>query len=633
MRQRLGLWVALVAFAGLMTGLVVVGVGSGGGRGRGHGPAQLPTLALGSGGADSRALGAAAFPMPLNVTYQVRGALPELRDHARAYSFGSTYSARLVGLARALGLNGAVQTTSSGWIIVGGDRSLRVDQLPGTPWTYSTSPPCAVLGSGATGSAAPVSPQPAQPQTPRPAPQPAPQPAPPGPTPPTAVALGPSVVASGCVGTAASGSGAISGVSTGGAPGGPTAVAGCPPPCPPAQACPNHCIVPTPVTLQPRADLPSRAAAEQLARDLLARAGMNLDGATVTVDNGYTEWLVSVDPSIDGVPIVGFSSTVTIGPKGLVQLARGFLGSFSSLGDYPLVGVEGGLQRLREGRLVGPESGLFGGPVPLAAAAGAGARPAVAASTSSATPPVPAQTPPVPAQTPPVPAQTPPVPVVPPVVPPCPSGATCAVPRCLAAVPCPVPVPQPLPCPPATQAACQPVTPPTIVRTITGVRLGLLAAPAAAVGATRTGQLLFVPAYVFELDGGGSVAVVAVQDRFLSPDQQPTTTPRPPPPSATPVVLTEKERGATVTVPVGALIEVALSAAPAHDSPHADENSQILTLVSQTDDGTRTVYRAAQPGRADLASVDLPCGRHPQGACPAAAAALYWSATIVVTAG
>lgn len=65
---------------------------------------------------------------------------------------------------------------------------------------------------------------------------------------------------------------------------------------------------------------------------------------------------------------------------------------------------------------------------------------------------------------------------------------------------------------------CEDCPPPEpVVRTVTGVRLGLLYAPVA----DREGSALFVPAYLFELDGGEEVPVLAVADEFLPPTPEP----------------------------------------------------------------------------------------------------------------
>jgi hypothetical protein len=65
----------------------------------------------------------------------------------------------------------------------------------------------------------------------------------------------------------------------------------------------------TPVASQPatpgRPAPPSRAEAERVARDLAARAGLDLDGATVRVTDAYATRTVTIDPAVGGSPTSG----------------------------------------------------------------------------------------------------------------------------------------------------------------------------------------------------------------------------------------------------------------------------------------------------------------------------------------
>jgi hypothetical protein len=115
----------------------------------------------------------------------------------------------------------------------------------------------------------------------------------------------------------------------------------------------------------------------------------------------------------------------------------------------------------------------------------------------------------------------------------CPVGAMCAT---------PLPLPMPTPCPPG--AACTaPPEPPVTIRIVTGVRLGLAWAwPADA----TTSDAWLLPVYVFEIDGGMTVPVLALTDGYLSaastttapsiksiPSPAPAPQPRPNAPSTT----------------------------------------------------------------------------------------------------
>jgi hypothetical protein len=107
-------------------------------------------------------------------------------------------------------------------------------------------------------------------------------------------------------------------------------------------------------------DLPSRAEAERVARDLAARAGLDLDGAQVKVSDSLATRTVTIAPAVGGMPTSGFAWTVSVGPKGVVQHASGYLATPEPAGTYPLIGVERGFERLKKsgplGGVTRPES-------------------------------------------------------------------------------------------------------------------------------------------------------------------------------------------------------------------------------------------------------------------------------------
>jgi hypothetical protein len=98
----------------------------------------------------------------------------------------------------------------------------------------------------------------------------------------------------------------------------------------------------------PRPAPPSRAEAERVARDLAARAGLDLAGATVKVGDGYGSRTVTIDPAVGGLPTSGLAWTVTVGAKGVVQYASGFLATPEPADTYPLIGVADGFERLKK---------------------------------------------------------------------------------------------------------------------------------------------------------------------------------------------------------------------------------------------------------------------------------------------
>ena len=95
-------------------------------------------------------------------------------------------------------------------------------------------------------------------------------------------------------------------------------------------------------------DLPSRAEAERVARDLAARAGLDLGGAQVKVSDSLATRTVTIAPAVGGMPTSGFAWTVSVGPKGVVQHASGYLATPEPAGTYPLIGVEQGFERLKK---------------------------------------------------------------------------------------------------------------------------------------------------------------------------------------------------------------------------------------------------------------------------------------------
>jgi hypothetical protein len=224
----------------------------------------------------------------------------------------------------------------------------------------------------------------------------------------------------------------------------------------PGTVAPPPCPVPTAVP-----GLPSRAEAEQLARTDLSRAGLDLQGAVLDTSGGIGEWFVSVIPAVGGVPVGAAAWSMAVGPHGSLLTASGWLAGPASAGDYPLVGVPAGLDRLRAGGTWILRGGPGGpGPMPMMGASSG----LNAASQGS-------------------PVQVAPLAPLPP--------------ACVAGPACPTPTPPP----------------PTIV-TVTGVHLGLAWGTPAG---SNVSEAWLVPVYVFELGGGGTVPVLAVADRFITP--------------------------------------------------------------------------------------------------------------------
>lgn len=131
-------------------------------------------------------------------------------------------------------------------------------------------------------------------------------------------------------------------------------------------ACPEDsqtramCVVEEP---QRPADLPSKAEAEDIARALLEELGVDLEGATVRVEDGFSVWNVMADPELDGMPVIGMTTAVAVGPKGVVQFANGWLTEPDQGDDYPLIGTEEALEKLQDEQV----TTMMGAPEPMIA--------------------------------------------------------------------------------------------------------------------------------------------------------------------------------------------------------------------------------------------------------------------------
>jgi hypothetical protein len=243
----------------------------------------------------------------------VKGALPELRGDARAYTLGSeTATGAVEKLASALGVRGPVQTDVGGWVVRQDKRLVRVQRGPGLPWFLSLfDGPCRLVPGTAGGS-----------------------------SPPSAGSEGGSVPPSGPNEP-------------------PTAVAEPLPPIPPggptdcpveggvvssgvAVACPADQPCPTPTTEPPMALDP-----EPVALKALTAAGLG-DHYAVVSNRGPSSGHVAVSPIVDGHPVSGLDWSATVSADGEIIAASGFLARPEPAASYPLIGTTAGLERLKE---------------------------------------------------------------------------------------------------------------------------------------------------------------------------------------------------------------------------------------------------------------------------------------------
>lgn len=254
--------------------------------------------------------------------------------------------------------------------------------------------------------------------------------------------------------------------------------------CAPDGECP---VQPATVPEHP-ADLPSQDDAKATALSLLKSAGVDTTDADVNVDDAITQWLVRVDPKVDGIPTEGFTTTVTIGEKSVIEYANGVLGTPSPADEYPLIGTSAAIDRLNKGEgFVGPRplqataeatvgaSGAPNAPVPdVAPDAGSGSAGSGSASSGGT------------------------------------SSGSADGSSGSASPPAPPASDSPLTLPPDSQTI--PPPPPPQEVTITGAQRVLLFA------ASYTGDEGFlVPAYRFSTEQGAGPTVLAIDDKFLTP--------------------------------------------------------------------------------------------------------------------
>jgi hypothetical protein len=109
------------------------------------------------------------------------------------------------------------------------------------------------------------------------------------------------------------------------------------------------CPVPETTIPQRPASLPTEDEAKGIATRVLQQAGIDTAGATIAVDDFTQQWNVRIDPVVDGVPVSGMTTSVTIGDKGVIDYANGFLASPQPVDEYPLLGTAAAIDRLNRG--------------------------------------------------------------------------------------------------------------------------------------------------------------------------------------------------------------------------------------------------------------------------------------------
>jgi hypothetical protein len=119
---------------------------------------------------------------------------------------------------------------------------------------------------------------------------------------------------------------------------------------------PSSGPAPCPQQQQPAPDLPGQEDALASAMETLGRAGLGVSRPTIA--DQATSWRIEASPLIGDRPTFGFAWTVTVGAKGAVEAASGFLAQPEAADTYPLVGTARGLERLKASRPVGTVTGV-----------------------------------------------------------------------------------------------------------------------------------------------------------------------------------------------------------------------------------------------------------------------------------
>jgi hypothetical protein len=329
-KNRVIAGVAVLAVVLALVGLAVVG-----GRDGGSGPpAVLPVLgAASAGGAASTSAAMADTKLRVAPVRYEAGKLPGLADEADAWTMApeSPDEGRVAALAKALDVDGDVTRSDNGWTVGTDARRLDVQDVAGLPWSlYESAPapdpapqiecfkaPCEPPAAGGSSGCAPDATC-----TTAVAAAPAPE------CPPNAsCAAPPSGGAADCVATPCD-----------------DTVVGDPGTIDPGSCAADACG--EPMIAQRPANLPSKDEAERIGRKAMAAVGVDLDHADVRVDDSITIWNVMADPIVGGLPTIGLTTSIGVGPDGVVQYANGWLGQPAKGDAYPLIGTAAGLERL-----------------------------------------------------------------------------------------------------------------------------------------------------------------------------------------------------------------------------------------------------------------------------------------------
>lgn len=101
-----------------------------------------------------------------------------------------------------------------------------------------------------------------------------------------------------------------------------------------------------PITAVPVLAAIGEQEAEAVAVPVAAAAGVDVDQAGVRNNQAYLSRYVDFEPQVGGLPTLGMSTSVLVGPGGQVERASGYLGVPDPGPAFPLLDAQAGLDRL-----------------------------------------------------------------------------------------------------------------------------------------------------------------------------------------------------------------------------------------------------------------------------------------------
>ena len=101
---------------------------------------------------------------------------------------------------------------------------------------------------------------------------------------------------------------------------------------------------------EPVRGLPTPAEAEAKARRILDAAGLDAGKVMESGERGTaTVSSIAFAPEVDGAEVLGLVTSFQFGEDARIEYANGWLGHFDKVGDYPLVGLNEAVERMRSG--------------------------------------------------------------------------------------------------------------------------------------------------------------------------------------------------------------------------------------------------------------------------------------------